>query len=85
MYSSTKWEWECGTEGVDTSREVVGYTAWPGTYPSGVLLGRNEIKEEKDPFVPGVLRKVERNKYICGGTLINRSAQEFLKNLIAYI
>jgi hypothetical protein len=51
---------------------VNGQTTKPGTYPSAVLLGRVEIIEKKDPFVDGVVTKVEKNKYICGGTLINR-------------
>ena len=57
---------------MDFSRIVNGQTTKPGTYPSAVLLGRVEIIEKKDPFVDGVVTKVEKNKYICGGTLINR-------------
>jgi hypothetical protein len=57
---------------------VNGNTTKPGTYPSAVLLGRVEIIDVKDPFVPGVVSKVEKNKYICGGTLINRSVQKHI-------
>lgn len=61
---------ECG-DNVDTSRIIGGENTKPGTYPSAVLLARVDVVDEQDKWSL-VIKKVEKRKYICGGTLINR-------------
>lgn len=64
-------EEECGYT-ADTSRIVGGEKTKPGTYPSAALLGYRTQERKKSPFQLGIFDLVDKLKYFCGGTLINR-------------
>ena len=61
----------CG-DNVDTSFVVGGKTTKPGTFPSAALLGRMGRVRERDSWT-GQYKVVDKLRFFCGGTLINRS------------
>jgi hypothetical protein len=60
---------------LESSRVVGGNTTKPGTFPSAALLGRMVKERVVDSFA-GTIQIKEKLRYICGGTLINRSENQ---------